>query len=233
MKLLCGLRSWHIRRVIPARVHIVQWSRRSLTQRAPGRPSDSSAQRDDTVILCIFMPCMSYWWSNAVITECSSYSAWVYNPMRGLFGVFHRGPTQTTDMTSRKAHESLITSHSHVIGRIESSIRSLTWFLPWFRFRDADLASETLTALLNLTSLYHDVLIRRRLENGRPRYLSQILESDHSRFCISFMLVHGVLLLTAPSAGTQLRGVHQTLHTSILRMLSRLYDICSWWLRCC
>lgn len=101
-------------------------------------------------------------------------------------------------MTSRKAHESLITSHSHVIGRIESSIRSLTWFLPWFRFRDADLASETLTALLNLTSLYHDVLIRRRLENGRPRYLSQILESDHSRFCISFMLVHSALRAHGP-----------------------------------
>jgi peroxin-16 len=95
-------------------------------------------------------------------------------------------------------HESFIVSYPHVIGTIESSIRSLSWFLPWFRFQEADLASESLTALLNLTSLYHDVLVGRRLRERRPRSLSQVFQTDHSRSRIH--LIWGRVSLCANTA---------------------------------
>lgn len=84
--------------------------------------------------------------------------------------------------SSSSSYESFIAAHMSAIGTVESSIRSLTWFLPWFRFKEADLASESLTSLLNLTSLYHDILIARKLAQPKPKSLSSILQSDHARF---------------------------------------------------
>lgn len=84
--------------------------------------------------------------------------------------------------SSSTAYESFIAAHTNAIGTVESSIRSLTWFLPWFRFKEADLASESLTSLLNLTSLYHDVLITRKLAQSNCKSLYPALQSDHARF---------------------------------------------------
>lgn len=80
------------------------------------------------------------------------------------------------------SYESFLAAHTGAIGTVESSIRSLTWFLPWFRFKEADLASESLTSLLNLTSLYRDILITRKLAQSKSRSLANILQSDHARF---------------------------------------------------
>jgi Peroxisomal membrane protein (Pex16) len=103
-----------------------------------------------------------------------------------LFG--HPGSMSPQHVQNRPevTQESFVVSHSHVIGTIESSIRSLTWFLPWFRFREADLASESVNALLNLTGVYHDVLIRRRLNKGKPKNFSQMLQSEYTRFVFMF-----------------------------------------------
>ncbi|KIJ32048.1 hypothetical protein M422DRAFT_185048 [Sphaerobolus stellatus SS14] len=60
-------------------------------------------------------------------------------------------------------YENFLIHNSSTIATIESSLRSITWFLPG-RFKDAELASEALSATLNLLSLYHDTIIARRLK---------------------------------------------------------------------
>ncbi|KAF8320256.1 peroxisome membrane protein [Clavulina sp. PMI_390] len=63
----------------------------------------------------------------------------------------------------------------------ESYIRSLAWFLPWFRFRESELISESLNAALNVTALYQSSVGRR--ESNSPQIgLSALLESDHARY---------------------------------------------------
>ncbi|GJJ08803.1 hypothetical protein Clacol_003022 [Clathrus columnatus] len=62
----------------------------------------------------------------------------------------------------------------------KSSLRSLTWFLPG-RFKDAELASEALSAVLNLLSLYHDTIIGRRLAQT-PKWKPLIPPSPNSRY---------------------------------------------------
>ncbi|KAN0100585.1 Peroxisome membrane protein [Tylopilus felleus] len=57
-------------------------------------------------------------------------------------------------------YENFLVKNVSTISALESSLRSLTWFLPG-RFKDADLVSEALSALLNVTSLYHDTLLAR------------------------------------------------------------------------
>jgi peroxin-16 len=65
-----------------------------------------------------------------------------------------------TSMLSQ--YESFLIQNASTINTIESSLRSLTWFLPG-RFKDAELASESLTAVLNLLGIYHDTLLSRQM----------------------------------------------------------------------
>ncbi|KAI7958422.1 hypothetical protein MJO29_006639 [Puccinia striiformis f. sp. tritici] len=55
-------------------------------------------------------------------------------------------------------YQDFLLSNATRITSIESTLRSLTWFLPG-RFKDAELASESLYTALNLLSLYHDRII--------------------------------------------------------------------------
>jgi len=102
-------------------------------------------------------------------------------------------------MTSSKAiYESFLINNVSTISTLESSLRSITWFLPG-RFRDAELASEArsyqflntlvydfskillVTSLLNVTSMYHDTLLA-RIVKANPSYRPLIPSSLHSRF---------------------------------------------------
>ncbi|KAG8996150.1 Peroxisomal membrane protein pex16 [Tulasnella sp. JGI-2019a] len=78
-------------------------------------------------------------------------------------------------------YESLLISNANTINTIESSIRSLTWFLPG-RFKDAELASEALSAGLSLISLYHDTLLFRRVKSDPTIAAAAIPPSVHSRY---------------------------------------------------
>ncbi|KAH8835308.1 peroxisomal membrane protein PEX16 [Flagelloscypha sp. PMI_526] len=62
----------------------------------------------------------------------------------------------------------------------ESSLRSLTWILPG-RFHDAELASESLAAFLNVVSMYNDTLLSRAVQND-PTYKPLLPPSPHSRY---------------------------------------------------
>ncbi|KAG8934502.1 Peroxisomal membrane protein pex16 [Tulasnella sp. 419] len=76
-------------------------------------------------------------------------------------------------------YEKLLISNASTINTIESSVRSLTWFLPG-RFKDAELASEALSATMNIMSMYHDTLLARRLKD--PKLKPLIPPSPHARY---------------------------------------------------
>ncbi|RDB28796.1 Peroxisomal membrane protein PEX16 [Hypsizygus marmoreus] len=77
-------------------------------------------------------------------------------------------------------YEAFLVNNASSISSLESSLRSLTWFLPG-RFKDAELASEALSASLNVMSMYHDTLLARIVRNNR-NYRPLIPSSLHTRF---------------------------------------------------
>ncbi|GJE86162.1 peroxisomal membrane protein pex16 [Phanerochaete sordida] len=84
-------------------------------------------------------------------------------------------------MSSALAHyESFLVNNVSVISTLESSLRSITWILPG-RFKDAELASEALSALLNVTSLYHDTLLS-KVVKSEPKLRQLVAPSLHARY---------------------------------------------------
>ncbi|KIM85153.1 hypothetical protein PILCRDRAFT_349833 [Piloderma croceum F 1598] len=77
-------------------------------------------------------------------------------------------------------YESFLINNVSTISTLESSLRSVTWFLPG-RFKDAELASEALSASLNVMSLYHDTLLAKIAQND-PKYKPLIPTSLHTRY---------------------------------------------------
>jgi len=77
-------------------------------------------------------------------------------------------------------YETFLINNVSTISSLESSLRSITWFLPG-RFKDAELASEALSALLNVMSMYHDTLLAKIARNDR-NYRPLIPLSLHTRF---------------------------------------------------
>lgn len=55
-----------------------------------------------------------------------------------------------------------VASNSSSISNIESSLRSLTYLLPGARFHDSELASESVHTFVQLLSIYHDHLLKKR-----------------------------------------------------------------------
>jgi peroxin-16 len=70
-----------------------------------------------------------------------------------------------------------ITKNQSSVTQIESALRSLTYIIPG-RFRDAELASESLHSSIQLLSLYHDSLLTRAISKlpGMPQ------QSPHNRY---------------------------------------------------
>lgn len=82
--------------------------------------------------------------------------------------------------SSRALYESFLLNNVSTISTLESSLRSITWFLPG-RFKDAELASEALTTSLNVMSMYHDTLLA-KVVKSKPGYRPLIPLSLHTRF---------------------------------------------------
>ncbi|GJN90015.1 hypothetical protein Rhopal_003010-T1 [Rhodotorula paludigena] len=62
------------------------------------------------------------------------------------------------------SYEDGLVANAGRIASIESTLRTLTWFLPG-RFQDAEVASEGLYSVLNLISLYHDSILHRAVSS--------------------------------------------------------------------
>jgi peroxin-16 len=71
-----------------------------------------------------------------------------------------------------------ITKNQSSVTQIESALRSLTYIIPG-RFRDAELASESLHSSIQLLSMYHDTLLTRAISKlpGMPRQ-----QTPHNRY---------------------------------------------------
>lgn len=69
-----------------------------------------------------------------------------------------------------KQYDDFLLNNASQITAVESSLRSVTYFLPG-RFKDAELAGEAIYSALNLLGLYHDSILVRALEkqNGRAQ----------------------------------------------------------------
>ncbi|KAI3320924.1 peroxisome membrane protein [Xylariaceae sp. AK1471] len=76
-------------------------------------------------------------------------------------------------------YSDFITKNAHQVSQIESALRSLTYIIPG-RFRDAEIASETVHSGVQLLTLYHDAVLRGAL-NKMPS-LSTRIPSPHSRY---------------------------------------------------
>jgi peroxin-16 len=66
-----------------------------------------------------------------------------------------------------KQYDDFLLDNASQITAVESSLRSITYFLPG-RFKDAELAGEALYASLNLLGLYHDSILARALDRHEP-----------------------------------------------------------------
>ncbi|KAF4632241.1 hypothetical protein G7Y89_g5884 [Cudoniella acicularis] len=75
-------------------------------------------------------------------------------------------------------YSDFITKNQSSVTQIESALRSLTYIIPG-RFRDAELASESLHSSIQLLSMYHDTLLTRAIAKlpGMPRQ-----QSPHNRY---------------------------------------------------
>lgn len=75
-------------------------------------------------------------------------------------------------------YSTFITKNQSSVTQIESALRSLTYIIPG-RFRDAELASESLHSSIQLLSMYHDTLLTRAVSKlpGMPSH-----QSPHNRY---------------------------------------------------
>ena len=55
-----------------------------------------------------------------------------------------------------------VASNAHSVGQVESTLRSLTYLLPGARLNDSELASESVHTFVQLLSIYHDHLLKKR-----------------------------------------------------------------------
>ncbi|KIW39057.1 uncharacterized protein PV06_08870 [Exophiala oligosperma] len=83
---------------------------------------------------------------HATMTTLSSASAEVTKAAMNLPSTYHN----------------YVAHNAAAVSNIESSLRSLTYLLPGARFHDSELASESVHTFVQLLSIYHDHLLKKR-----------------------------------------------------------------------
>jgi peroxin-16 len=93
------------------------------------------------------------------------------NPIRSVVSMPPKWLNMYSDFITRNAHQ---------VSQIESALRSLTYVIPG-RFRDAEIASETVHSGVQLLALYHDSVLRNAL-NKIPSLSATRIPSPHARY---------------------------------------------------
>ncbi|RYP61529.1 hypothetical protein DL769_007656 [Monosporascus sp. CRB-8-3] len=78
-------------------------------------------------------------------------------------------------------YSNFITKNAHQVSQIESALRSLTYVIPG-RFRDAEIASETLHSAVQLLSLYHDAVLRAAVTRVPALAAKVPIPNPHARY---------------------------------------------------
>ncbi|KAF2398170.1 peroxisomal membrane protein pex16 [Trichodelitschia bisporula] len=100
-----------------------------------------------------------------------------------MASLYHQATNTTSQLLSLppkwlNGYGDFITKNASAVSQIESALRSLTYIIPG-RFRDAEIASETVHSSVQLLSLYHDILLSRALaKHPNP----QNHPSPHTRY---------------------------------------------------
>ncbi|EMC96784.1 hypothetical protein BAUCODRAFT_489867 [Baudoinia panamericana UAMH 10762] len=76
-------------------------------------------------------------------------------------------------------YNEFITKNAGAVGQVEGALRSLTYILPG-RFRESEIASESLNSGVQLLSLYHDSLLSRALAQSLQHRKQH--QSPHNRY---------------------------------------------------
>lgn len=76
-------------------------------------------------------------------------------------------------------YSDFITHNAHAVGQVEGALRSLSYIIPG-RFRESEIASESLNSGVQLLSLYHDNLLSRALAHSLQH--RQVHQSPHNRY---------------------------------------------------
>jgi peroxin-16 len=106
----------------------------------------------------------------AHLPSASSSAPRQSNPIRQMLSM----PPRWLQMYS-----DFITKNAHQVSQIESALRSLTYVIPG-RFRDAEIASETVHSGVQLLSLYHDTVLLRALSQFPG--LAARVPAPHARY---------------------------------------------------
>ncbi|KAI0451253.1 peroxisome membrane protein [Xylaria acuta] len=77
-------------------------------------------------------------------------------------------------------YSDFITKNAHQVSQIESALRSLTYVIPG-RFRDAEIASETVHSGVQLLALYHDAVLRNAITKI-PSLSAGRIPGPHARY---------------------------------------------------
>ncbi|KAF3175366.1 Peroxisomal membrane protein pex16, variant 2 [Orbilia oligospora] len=77
-------------------------------------------------------------------------------------------------------YEDFVTKNAGAVSQIESSLRSLTYIVP-ARFKDAEIASESIHSGIQLLSLYHDSLLSRAMK-ALPASIQRPPQTPHARY---------------------------------------------------
>jgi peroxin-16 len=132
------------------------------------------------------------------------------------------------------SYETFITKNAGQVSQIESALRSLTYIIPG-RFRDAEIASESIHSGVQLLSLYHDNLLTRALSTlpvasipsthtRYTRFWSQKSKLYRRVAMILQMVVYTELLceMTAKRRGGERRRWHVIVLLEAIKAVCRL-----------
>ncbi|PGG97844.1 hypothetical protein AJ80_09624 [Polytolypa hystricis UAMH7299] len=90
-------------------------------------------------------------------------------------------PTALSQSTKLfELYENFVTKNSGSVSQIESALRSLTYIIPG-RFRESELASESVLSGVQLLSLYHDSLVA-RVVSQIPANVPRPTPTPHARY---------------------------------------------------
>ena len=76
-------------------------------------------------------------------------------------------------------YSDFITKNAGAVGQVEGALRSIAYIIPG-RFRESEIASESLNSSVQLLSLYHDSLLSRALAHSFERQKQH--QSPHNRY---------------------------------------------------